>query len=306
MRQMGKYTTPPVLLIVFRRADLTRQMLENISQAKPTRFYIACDGPRTDYPADVEHVQAVRDVVAEFESVLKPIKLYHDKNLGCGVGVSTAISWFFEHEEEGIILEDDCYPDPTFYRFCAELLERYRHDTRVMYINGYNNFFNIKTTDDSYRFTKFGWQWGWATWRRAWSYFDLSMSSWPEFKKRGLHKSDAFDAGRITRLDRHYKRNANAWAAYWGVATLMQNGLGISPMWSLVTNTGAGYMSTHGLDVGKAIDRGVPIHPMEFPMKHPPFIFPDMEYDRQVMRIASKRGNLVRRILGKLKRLLVS
>lgn len=288
---------PPVLLIVFRRPELTRKMLDSIRAAKPARLYVACDGPRAGRPDDEERVWSVRAIVAEYENDLHPITRYQTQNLGCGKGVSTAISWFFEHEEEGIILEDDCYPDPSFYRYCGELLSLYRNDTRVMYVSGYNFFHSISTMADSYRFTKFGWQWGWATWRRSWAFFDMSLTMWPEFTARKLHLSDAFDSERVKRINRLRSDDIDTWDYQWGVCTLMQNGLGICPTYSLVTNIGVGFENTHGNDLGYAQDLGVPVRPMDFPLKHPPFVFPDMEYDRQVMQIASSKYSRTRALM---------
>ena len=98
---------PPVLLIVFRRPSLTRKMLESIRNAKPPRLYIACDGPRSNRSDDEEKVRAVRSVISEFADELHPMTLYQETNLGCGKGVSTAITWFFEHEEEQTIGEGE-------------------------------------------------------------------------------------------------------------------------------------------------------------------------------------------------------
>lgn len=295
---------PPVLLIVFRRPSLTRKMLESIRNAKPPRLYIACDGPRPNWPDDEAKVREVRAVITEFADELHPITRFQDTNLGCAKGVSEAITWFFEHEEEGIILEDDCYPDPSFYTFCGEMLERYRNDKRVMYVSGYNNYYDIHTTFDSYRFTKFGWQWGWASWRRAWAYFDISLTLWPEFKARKLHMSDAFNSQRIKRIDRLIASNMDTWDYQWSACTLMQNGLGIAPTYSLVTNIGVGFENTHGKELGYAVDRGVPVRAMDFPLRHPTFVFPDMEYDRLVMRQASSKWRRFKGGVGKVLRFL--
>ena len=137
--QPAKALTTPVLLLIFRRPDTTRRVFEAIRQARPTRLYVAADGPRPDHPTDAERCVEARAVVQEIDWPCDVFTLFQEKNLNCGLGPVTALNWFFRQESEGIILEDDCVPAPSFFWFCAELLTRYRHETRVMHIGG-NNF----------------------------------------------------------------------------------------------------------------------------------------------------------------------
>ena len=98
--------------------------------------------------------------------------------LGCGAAVSGAITWFFENVEAGIILEDDCLADPSFFPFCEEMLARYRDCPQVMHISGNNNQDNMKDYAYSYYFSVYSHIWGWAAWRRSWQGFDLTMKEW--------------------------------------------------------------------------------------------------------------------------------
>ncbi len=297
---------PPVLLIVFRRAGLTRQMLESIRDANPPKVYIACDGPRPNRPDDVEKVRAVRAVIDEFENELHPEKLYQETNLGCGKGESTAMSWFFENEEEGIVLEDDCLPDPSFYRFCGEMLERYRNVTNVMQIAGYNDMSGECPIDADYRFSHYGWSWGWAGWRRAWKHFDLKMESWPEFKSLGLHKCASFCEARVRVCDEMYAGNAiDTWDFQWQYAMAANYGLSIIPKYSLIKNVGAGLDCAHGVEGADCKNREVLVRPVEFPLKHPKFIVPDPTYDHlwedkvrvtTALRLRQCAGHLLRRL----------
>jgi hypothetical protein len=280
MDNVCKDQVPPVLLIVFRRPELTRKMLESIRSAKPARFYVACDGPRAGRPDDEERVRAVRASVAEYENDLHPIKLYQEQNLGCGKGVSTAISWFFEHEEEGIILEDDCYPDPSFYRFCGDMLSRYRDVTNVMQVAGYNALSGACPINADYRFSHYGWQWGWATWRRAWAHFDLGMETWPEFKKQGLCKCASFCDARNRVCDQMFASNAiDTWDFQWQYAMAANYGLSVIPKYSLIKNVGAGLDCTHGVEGAECRNIEVLVRPVGFPLNHPKFIVPDPTYD---------------------------
>ena len=167
-----------VLFLVFNRLDTTKQVFETIRQAKPQRLYIAADGARASRVGEAAQVQAVRDYVTshvDWECEVKT--LFREQNLGCKYAVSSAIAWFFENEEMGIILEDDCLPDPTFFNFCQELLARYRHDQRIGVISGDNFQFGHRRNDDSYYFSKYVHIWGWATWRDRWvNSYDVTIA----------------------------------------------------------------------------------------------------------------------------------
>lgn len=294
---------PPVLLIVFRRPELTRKMMESIRTAKPARLYVACDGPRAGRPDDEERVRAVRAIVAEYENDLHPITRYQTQNLGCGKGVSTAISWFFEHEEEGIILEDDCYPDPSFYRFCGEMLVRYRNVTNVMQVAGYNAASGVFPIDADYRFSHYGWQWGWATWRRAWSHFDLTMTSWPEFKMMGLHKCAAFYEDRIRVFDEMYEGKCDTWDYQWQYAMAANYGLSVVPTYSLTKNVGVGIDCTHGVECHAGQDQAVLVKSVNFPLKHNRFVVADPIYDRCLINICRQSAcRRVKSLIGSLLR----
>jgi hypothetical protein len=108
------------------------------------------------------------------------LTLFQSSNLGCGLGVTTAISWFFDHEERGIILEDDIIPDPSFFPFCQELLDRYEDDDRVFAISGCNFVppEHQSRPDLPYRFSQVPHIWGWATWRRSWAKHRLDIDGW--------------------------------------------------------------------------------------------------------------------------------
>ena len=128
----------PVALFVFNRPDLTAQVFDVVRAAKPPVLFVSADGPRPDRPDDERLCRETREIV---QSVDWPCEVHwnlRDQNLGCGPAMSQGISWVFEHVDRAIILEDDCIPDPTFFPFCDELLERYQDDSRVLQIAGSN------------------------------------------------------------------------------------------------------------------------------------------------------------------------
>ena len=172
----------PVVLLIFNRPDTTERVFETIRQAKPPKLLVVADGPRADKPGEAEKCAAVRAILDRVDWDCQVIQNYADTNLGCRERVSSGLNWVFETVEEAIILEDDCLPHPTFFRFCEELLERYRHDDRIMTISGNNLQFGRPHTEDGYYFSRYTHIWGWASWRRAWRFYDLEMKAWPELR----------------------------------------------------------------------------------------------------------------------------
>ena len=184
-----------VLFLIFNRPDTTSVAFERIREVQPPKLYIAADGPRANKEDDAEKCARTRDIFRNIDWECEVKTLFRDTNLGCGKGVSSAITWFFENEEEGIIIEDDIIPHPDFFKYCDEMLERYRHDARIQLIAGRNAFYEGYDSEYSYYMSSLFHIWGWASWRRVWETyeFDTEKLSLKEFmmklKKRGLSHS---------------------------------------------------------------------------------------------------------------------
>src|SRR5688572_19229846 len=142
----------PVLFIVFSRPSTTKRVFEAIRRARPSKLYVAADGPRAEKEGEAERCAIVRKLATEVDWDCEVRTLFQEKNLGCGLGPMSAINWFFEHETEGIIIEDDCLPSASFFPYCAEILERYRDDTRVMAVAG-NNLEAPEDREEEYSYT---------------------------------------------------------------------------------------------------------------------------------------------------------
>ncbi len=155
----------PVALIIFNRPDTTERVFAEIAKARPPKLFIIADGPREDRPGEAERCASARAIVDRVDWNCEVQKNYSDVNLGCGARPATGISWVFDQVEEAIILEDDCIAHPTFFRFCDELLEKYRDDERIMHIAGNNFQFGNQRTSFSYFFSHHNICWGWASWR---------------------------------------------------------------------------------------------------------------------------------------------
>lgn len=169
-----------VLFLIFNRPDTTIRVFEAIRQAKPPRFYVAADGPRKDKVGEKEKCEEVRSIIKQVDWDCEVKTLFRDENLGCGKAVSQAITWFFEQEEEGIILEDDVFPHPDFFLYCEELLERYRSCDNVGVIAGHNHLYRNIDRETSYGFIHMSHIWGWATWRRVWKMYDFGLDTYTE------------------------------------------------------------------------------------------------------------------------------
>jgi hypothetical protein len=265
----------PVLLVVFKRPDLTRRALERIAEAKPSRVFVAADGPRTE--TDTEPCRLTREVVEEFRAYCNIETNYSNENLGCGIRVYTAIDWAFTMTNELIVLEDDCAPNSSFFKFCNELLERFENDERVMHVSG-DNFVGAPSTPYSYYFSKYTHAWGWATWKRAWAHFDWRMERWPEMKAARLIEAwcpDPYEQRYWSDMfDQMYGGIADVWDYMWMFACWSQSGLSALPSVNLVLNDGWGEDATHTkspITVPSPTELGE-IH-------HPPFVLHDVEKD---------------------------
>lgn len=249
---MQKPLDTPVLFLIFNRPDTTKKVFDAIRLAAPSKLYIAADGPRETKPSDIENCRETRNILNEINWTCEVHTLFREKNLGCRVAVSSAIDWFFENEEEGIILEDDCLPDQSFFWFCSELLNKYRNNTQIMHIGGSNFQFGRTRGEASYYFSRLAHIWGWASWRRAWKYYDVNMESFPEFltqnKISTVFANRAVQQEWIKSLTKIYK-GANTWDYQWAYTIIMNNGYCIIPNENLVSNIGFGAESTtHATD----------------------------------------------------------
>ena len=297
---MEKKLTAPILFLIFNRPDTTQRVFNEIRRARPTKLFVAADGPRKNKEGETGKCQAARDVVSQVDWDCKVYKLFRDKNLGCKIAVSSAIDWFFENVEEGIILEDDCLPHPTFFRFCQELLEKYRDDERIMHIGGYPHPTKNKRINYSYFFSKYPHIWGWASWRRAWKYYDVNLSLWPKVKSLRLHY-DMFNNKQEAQYreklwDSVYSSLIDTWDYQWVFAVRLQSGLSILPKRNLIKNIGVGPEATHA-KLSKA--RFETYFEMEFPMQHPEFILVDSVFDS----VYSNKTKFSRKLLAKFERL---
>jgi hypothetical protein len=278
--------TTPVAFLIFNRPDTTARVFETIQRAKPSTLLIVADGPRTDRPGEAERCVAARAIVEQVDWDCKVYKNYSDINLGCKKRVASGLDWVFEQVEEAIILEDDCLPDPTFFQFCDELLQQYRNDTRIMAISGNNiipnQYVNLKT---SYYFSRYNQIWGWATWKRAWQHYDISMKVWPTVRGKALLKNWFKSYRAVAFWDQKfqtaYDNQIDTWDYAWTFACWTQNALSIIPNTNLVSNIGFGIDATHTTETDSSLANR-PLKAMEFPLHHPNMVIRNFYADELI------------------------
>lgn len=248
MKSEIQFSTP-ILFIIFNRPDTTQIVFNQLKQLKPTKLYIAADGPRKHKEGETEKCRLTREIVNQIDWECEVKKLFNNENLGCKKAVSNAINWFFENEEQGIILEDDVVPNKSFFGFCANLLEYYKSDSTIMHISG-NNFFSHKIKIPySYYFSIYPHIWGWATWRRAWKLYNPQIPDFPEYKlnnsiNRTLDKRKEKKYW-LKKFESVFNNQIDTWDYQWLYTIWKNNGLCITPVKNLATNIGFRDDATH-------------------------------------------------------------
>lgn len=274
--------TTPVAFIIFNRVDTTERVFAEIARARPPKLLVVGDGPRASRAGEAAKVAATRAVIDKVDWECEVLTNFSESNLGCKKRVSSGIDWVFEQVEEAIILEDDCLPDPSFFRFCQEMLQRYRQDQRVGMISGDNFQFGRKYGQDSYYFSKYVHIWGWACWRDRWQgFYDVNISQWPTLRDQGrvidlVGRSS--EVGYWTRIfDRVYKGQIDTWDYQWGFVNWAEGRACVIPSVNLISNIGFGVNATH--TVGISEFSNLQVQKMNFPLAHPVGLIRNLKAD---------------------------
>jgi hypothetical protein len=276
----------PVAFVVFNRPECTARTLAAIREARPPKLLVIADGPRSGHPADADRCAEVRALIDR--QIDWPCEVERDfagQNMGCARRVAGGLTWAFSRCERLVVIEDDCLPDPSFFPFCDELLERYAEDSRVGQICGCPRYFSAVQRDSSYIFSRYGAIWGWASWRRAWASYSLSLETWPRFASSGgleaVVQSRAEYELRSSLYQRLHDEPPDTWDFQWGYAKLSQGMLSVVPCRNLVENIGFSGGGTHVAAGSRfPLDR-LQVH---FPLRHPEFVLPDLRFDRAYSR----------------------
>jgi hypothetical protein len=279
MRDMG--TRAPVVLLIYRRPALTARVMEAIAAAEPRMLFVAADGPRGPEEADLcEEARAC--VLDRVDWSCDVLTRFSYQNLGPRYGPARALDWVFSRVEEAVVLEDDCLPGASFFRFCDELLDRFRYDDRIMEIGGANYQCGASRTRHSYYFSKFAHTNGWATWRRCWSGFDVEIRDWPQLREAGLIESwceTPHEQRYWTRVfDAVYTGEMpTSWDYQWMLFRWSRSGLCAVPERNLVSNIGFGPGATH--TTRRVASAEIPLEELG-PVHHADHVFRSHRADR--------------------------
>jgi hypothetical protein len=273
----------PIAFLVFNRPDTTAKVFEAIRNIRPLKLLVVADGPRSSRPEDAGNCSAVRSIIDKVDWPCEVLKNYSEINLGCKKRVSSGLDWVFEQTEEAIILEDDCLPNETFFKFCEEMLSRYCDDERIMMICGTNLSESTSKLDDSYYFSRYPHIWGWASWRRVWCNYDVQMGHLGDLLNCKLFRSSfnsffeyfhwvkclkSVDDGRV-----------DTWDAQVTYMAFKTSKLSVFPKQNLITNIGFGTNATHTTLINELAN--LPSFPMQFPLTHPEKIFNNVYAEKE-------------------------
>ena len=271
----------PVVFLVFNRPDLTARVFETIRAARPDRLLIVADGPRPNRPSDGALCTETRRIVSSVDWPCDVRTNFAQSNMGCRDRVASGIDWAFGLVEEAIILEDDCLPEMSFFRFCQELLDKYRDEPSVMHVSGANLHDDALPAEHDYYFSRHAHIWGRATWRRAWRHYDPRMSSWglfngiDHFFNEPLHLG--FRRHFRSRFDLTYAGRIDTWDYQWTIACWSNRALAITPSSNMVSNIGFDRRATHTR--GHSNLAAMPVYSCRFPLCHPAVLARSREAD---------------------------
>jgi hypothetical protein len=297
-------TSTPVAIFLFRRPAAVRALMERVAAARPATLFLLADGPRIGHPDDAEQCRAAREEV--FKNLTwhcEVVRKFSDVNLGCNANIVGGCNYIFSQVERAIILEDDCIPEVSFFSYCEELLDRYSESGQVMHICGYNPLACWKGDGNSYLFShECQFAWGWASWRRSWRFYDDAMTSWSQHRASGTNRPPWFNQEVSDFFNSFGPSLPETWDYRLAYAILANSGVSIVPKRNMVANVGHGTYGTHST----TYQPPEPTWPLLTPLRHPPSIVVDRDFDicfrnkfsRKVRhRLRRRIGSIMRRLL---------
>lgn len=300
----------PVVLCAFNRPDVTAKVFARIREVRPQRLLLVADGPRPETPTDPERCSKVRELISQVDWPAEVRTNFSNHNLGCRQRMSTGLTWVFDQVDEAIILEDDCLPTYGFFRFCEELLDKYREDTRIGIISGNNFVYPDLRTDHSYYFSQYTFIWGWATWRRTWQRYESRLGQLSDAGRPGYLRG-YFDQRKVSRFwERTLQRVAageiDSWAYPLSLTSFLESWLNVVPGRNSVSNLGFGPDAVHTRDADSWMSQ-LPTWEPEFPLTHPDALVrwkaADDLAEKHVYNMFPKRKPLRKRLKRSIKKI---
>jgi hypothetical protein len=307
----------PVVLIAFRRPEVTRRNIDALRAVAPEDLYVIVDGPRIDRPEEAEQVAAVRAVIGEVDWPCRIHERYAAQNLGLEANVELGLDWVFSQVDRAIVLEDDCIPDPSFFAYCEELLDRYADNPNVWQIGGDRHGVAARLFEGrSYAFTTWASVWGWATWADRWhdhrSEFPRDHAGAAARFNQTPRTADAIRTAPITPAEgslatdaarRHFTfvstntdGDAYGWDHHWWCTIMSRGGFSTTPAFNTVENDGYGEGATHT----RAEKEPEPAETMPFPLVHPDLVALDQAVEAELELILLRTDGRLSRLARKL------
>jgi len=296
--------TAPVVFIIFNKIETTKKVFDVIKKVRPSQLFIIADGPRRDRAGEQADCNRVREITESIDWDCKVLRNYSDENLGLRKRIISGLDWVFQSVEEAIILEDDCLPDYSFFKFCQDLLTKYRNEERVLMISG-NKILSDYQPQNSYYFSQFSHIWGWATWKRVWKQYDFNMSEWSAEKINDLFLKTLKSKSAInywkTLLLEIQTGEIDAWSVRLQLLQFIKQGLTVVPSRNLVVNLGFDSQFATNTKGSGGLYNKMKLESLDFPLSHPKSIFQNFEADKLEIKLFHKFGfkERVRRLLLK-------
>lgn len=288
----------PVALVFFNRPEQFAKVFEVVKEAAPSKLFLIQDGARENNQKDIENIAKCREVLKGIDWECEINEDFSLENLGCGKRIFTGISNCFKKVDRLIILEDDCLASQSFFPFCYELLEKYKNDERVGLITGMNHLNIYEDTESDYLFSDVGSIAGWATWKRSWEMISFDLSEITDdseairmlqiYQKYGHTRNSIYDKVMKKKKELDNGRKLSSWSTQFGVKQMLNSKLIIAPRVNLMTNIGLTEESANSVSDIKFVPRGLrplyrlKLYEMNFPLKHPKYVFNDIEYTHRV------------------------
>jgi hypothetical protein len=292
---MATQLETPVALTLFNRPTETLRVFNTIREAKPLKLFLISDIGRNKQE-ELQCIETRNLIESRIDWPCEVFKNYAEKNMGPKLRLSTGVTWVFEHVDRAIIFEHDCLPSQDFFRFCDELLEKYKNDERIMHISG-NNFQQKNSKflcNESYYFSHIPHIWGFATWARAWKHYDVNVSNWPQIKESEYLKTIFHDPAVRDRWEyrfaQYYRQEVASWDGQWVFACLINNGLSINPKVNLVSNIGFDDKAFTTKNPDHRFSQ-MPIEAIQFPLIHPEIISVSQQADAYTYKYVFEINN---------------
>ena len=235
----------PILLICFQRTKNLERTLSAIQKIRPKKMFICCDGAKNILQKG--QVCETRRLVSQYFPRAR--RLFQFKNKGCGLNVASAISWFFTHNSEGIILEDDVIPSVDFFFFVKKALEKHRDDPSVASVSGFCPWPNSMAPNVPFLRSKYFSMWGWGSWARVWKDYKLDVdddleAQWSQAIRKACNSDNENEFWQNI-LQKIKTKQIDTWDYQFFFHAWAKNQVHIRPPNNLVKNCGFDSDATH-------------------------------------------------------------